>query len=430
LEAQVKQTCRLICQLHNLLARVFPELATIVSDVAASWVLRLLARYPTPQRLARAKPSSWAGIPYLKAEKAAALQQAARQSVGTLGGEIAETLVRQTIRELLLSRSIEARLQRLLRQAFDVLPDGSHRLLTTIPGIGPATAAALVAKIVSIDRFATPAQLVSYFGVFPEENSSGYDRQGRPVPRGTMQMSRQGNDLVRRNLWMAAQTATLHNPAIRALHARQRARGKRGDVALGHGMRKLLHLVFAIWKSGRPFDPQYHPWERSGPSALARSEAAQQDNKKAAGHKEDKPPQSKVVTAASLKVEPGDGQVNAPCQPRPRLDYAALRSQVKIEQVLEHLGWRTHLKARGAQLRGPCPVHGGPQDRSRCFSVDAHKHLFRCFHPQCAVQGNVLDLWAAVHRLPLYEAAQHLAQTFSLTPIREEEPVSSPGHPR
>ena len=64
---------------------------------------------------------------------------------------------------------------------------------------------------------------------------------------------------------MAAQTATLHNPAIRALFRRQKARGKRGDVALGHCMRKLLHLVFAVWKTGRAFDPKHYPWE--GPVA-------------------------------------------------------------------------------------------------------------------------------------------------------------------
>jgi serine/threonine protein kinase len=55
----------------------------------------------------------------------------------------------------------------------------------TIPGIGTATAAALVAKAVDIDRFATPAQFVGYFGAFPEEDSSGVDKQGQPLPPGT-----------------------------------------------------------------------------------------------------------------------------------------------------------------------------------------------------------------------------------------------------
>jgi len=54
------------------------------------------------------------------------------------------------------------------------------------------------------------------------------------------------------------------------------------------------------------------------------------------------------------------------------------------------------------------------------------RDVFGCFCPECAAKGNVLDLWAAVHGLPLAEAAKHLAQTFGLdlpNGIREEEPV-------
>ena len=118
-----------------------------------------------------------------------------------------------------------------------------------------------------IDRFATPDQLVGYFGVFPEENSSGVDKQGNPLPPGTMRMSRKGNDLVRGYLWNAARVAIRHNPAVRALYRRLKAKGKRGDVALGHCMRKLLHLVFAVWKTNRPFDEKHYPWENPADTA-------------------------------------------------------------------------------------------------------------------------------------------------------------------
>ena len=43
--------------------------------------------------------------------------------------------------------------------------------------------------------------------------------------------------------------------------------------------------------------------------------------------------------------------------------------------------------------------------------------------PLCFSHGNVLDLWAAVHHLTLYDAALHLAETFRLPRNREEEPV-------
>ncbi len=55
------------------------------------------------------------------------------------------------------------------------------------------------------------------------------------------------------------------------------------------------------------------------------------------------------------------------------------------------------------------------------FSANLGKHIFQCFHADCRAQGNVLDLWAAVHKLPLYEAALHLAETFGFPRNRTEK---------
>src|SRR5262249_55996178 len=120
------------------------------------------------------------------------------------------------------------------------------------------------AKVGECDGFGGPAKLVNYFGAFPEENSSGVDKQGHPLPPGTPHMSRKGNDLVRGYLWNATRAAIRHNPAIRALYHRLRSKGTRGDVAIGHSMRKLLHLVFALRKTDRPFDPNHCPWAAPG----------------------------------------------------------------------------------------------------------------------------------------------------------------------
>ena len=48
-------------------------------------------------------------------------------------------------------------------------------------------------------------------------------------------------------MFNAAKSAIQHNPAVRDLYARLRTKGRRGDVALGHCMRKLLHQVFGVW---------------------------------------------------------------------------------------------------------------------------------------------------------------------------------------
>jgi DNA primase len=105
------------------------------------------------------------------------------------------------------------------------------------------------------------------------------------------------------------------------------------------------------------------------------------------------------------------------------VDFAFLRAQVTMEQVLRQLGVFAGLRGRGLQLRGPCPVHGQAGAKEQTFSVHLGKGLFQCFQAECGAHGNALDLWAAVQGLPLYEAALHLADTFGLRRNREEEPV-------
>jgi hypothetical protein len=144
----------------------------------------------------------------------------------------------------------------------------------------------------------------------------------------------------------------------------------------------------------------------------------------AAGHRRDNP-QSKVVTAATASVAP----LWAPVKPdgsAGSIDYAFLREQITLEQVLSRLGYLERLSGRGAQRYGPCPFHTAKRE-NRSFSVNLKKHVFRCCHPTCHVQGNALDLWALAHHLPLYEAALHLAETFHLQIQRAEkrQPVTS-----
>jgi transposase len=453
LQAQSKQATQAVNRLHLHLARVFPELANVTNNFAAAWVLELLAKYPSAAKIAQARLASLEKIPYLSPTKAQAVHQAAGQSVGSLRGPVAEGLVGELVAEVRHSQAAESRLRQLLTKSYAALPAGRHTHLTSIPCIGAQTAAILVAKIIDIDRFATPEALVGYFGIFPEEHSSGVDKQGRPLPPGTMVMSPRGNDLVRASLWMAALSGIRSNPALRALYRRLKAKGKRGDVAMGHCMRKLLHLVYAVWQTGQPFNAKHYPWLQEDDTPASETTASETaatpvaseappattptttSNEKAVGHKRDQVPEKQVVTTASSSVKPVLTPVNPPSSSsaRPKVDFAFLRQQVTMEQVLQHLGILGLFRGKAQQRRGPCPIHAEapvtmPIKKYTC-SVQLGKNLFHCFKADCAAQGNVLDLWAAVHRLPLYEAALHLAATFQLPRNREEAPVSAAQRP-
>ena len=117
-------------------------------------------------------------------------------------------------------------------------------LLTSVPGIGPITARTLIAELPelgSIDR----RRLAALVGVAPVNRNSGAMRGHRAIAGGRAD--------VRRVLFMAAVTAIRWNPPIRDLYLRLRARGRPAKAALVAAMRKLLTILNAILRDGKPW---------------------------------------------------------------------------------------------------------------------------------------------------------------------------------
>lgn len=97
----------------------------------------------------------------------------------------------------------------------------------------------------------------------------------------------------------------------------------------------------------------------------------------------------------------------------PAIDYHELRKLISIEQVLE-LAAFVASDHSGSQVRGPCPVHCGSSSKSRSFSANYAKNTFQCF--KCGAMGNQLDLWMAVTKLPVHEAALDLCARLGIDP--------------
>lgn len=121
-------------------------------------------------------------------------------------------------------------------------------LLTSIPGIGKLTAARLLAEIADIRSFRNAKQLAAYAGLTPSHHESGSSIRKRP------RLSKVGNGNLRRYLYMPALAAYRYNPVIADLRQRLLERGKNKMLIVGAAMRKLLHIVYGVLKSGRPFD--------------------------------------------------------------------------------------------------------------------------------------------------------------------------------
>jgi len=187
-------------------------------------------------------------------------------------------------------------------------------------------------------------------------------------------------------------------------------------------MKKLLHQVFGIWTSGKPYDAAR---DCQGTCGSPKSQKMVAEKTEAEGRKTGNTPVRKTVTSTSADIVPAKQQVVKRTTPSSdangSIDFAYVRSQITMERVLRHLGYFDRLRGSRSQCRGPCPVHGTKRARGRTFSVHLGKDVFQCFHPPCGAAGNVLDLWCAIHHLTPYEGARHLAETLDLELTRNTE---------
>ncbi len=184
-----------------------------------------------------------------------ALQQMHAQEANRLQTGIPQADVQASIAAVLahLDEQI-AHVRRLIHAHIDQYPGLRERrdLLTSIPGIGEATAALLLAELFD-KRYASARQAAAFAGLVPRLIESG-------TLRGRTRLSKLGPGRLRKALYFPAVTAVRWNPTLKAVSARLAAAGKPKMVIIGAVMRKLIHLAFGVLKSRRPYDPTLaHP---------------------------------------------------------------------------------------------------------------------------------------------------------------------------
>jgi transposase len=240
-------------QLHRAVDLGFPEFTRHVQTLDSALALCILSELPTAAVYERITPTWLARLKYDGRHKvgrplAEALCQAAKVSVGRHHGPAYQTQVRFACQDI---GTLKQRLRELegdIEQTLDRHEVG--KLLVTIDGIGPQTAARIVATVGDPARFDSAAALAAYVGVVP-----GLKHSGKHTPMRAP-LSPIGHAALRSALWMPVLGAVRRNPWLRAFYARLRAAGKLPKVALIAAMRKLLHAVYSVAKHRRPFVPK------------------------------------------------------------------------------------------------------------------------------------------------------------------------------
>lgn len=239
-------------QLHRLVDLGFPEFRRHVRTLDSQLATAILREYPTAhaflglpwKRLAKMK---YDGQRQVGEEVAKGLVEAAKTSVGAHHGHAYRLQVQHACEDLEILRRRIRKLDGDIEGKLTEHEVGS--LLTTIDGIGPGTAARLVAELGDPADYRDAGALAAYVGVVP-----GLKQSGKRAP-SRAGLTPVGNARLRKALWMPTLTAVRRNPWLRAYHDRLRSRGKLPKVALIASMRKLLVAVHSVARTRKPFVP-------------------------------------------------------------------------------------------------------------------------------------------------------------------------------
>jgi len=237
-------------QLHRLVDLGFPEFTRHVRGLDSMLATCLLAEYPTAHAFARATPRRLArlrcdGRHFVGTELAQSLVDAAKRSVGQHHGPAYKLQARHICQDLDTWRKRLAEIEHDIEDLLDTHIQG--RLITGIEGIGPQTAARIIAAAGDPSHFKSAGAFAAFVGVVPGLRQSGKQTSTR-AGIGPL-----GNASLRRALWMPVLSAVKRNAWLRAFYLRLREAGKPAKLALIAAMRKLLHAVYSVAKHRRPF---------------------------------------------------------------------------------------------------------------------------------------------------------------------------------
>jgi transposase len=128
----------------------------------------------------------------------------------------------------------------------------------SLSGVGTITAATVVSEANGFALFKNKAQLVSYAGFDVVENTSGTSIQS------PTRISKRGNSHIRKALYFPAIVAVQHDPAMKAVFQRVFDRTKIKMKAYVAVQRKLLVLIYTLYKNNQAFDPNFKSTKNPG----------------------------------------------------------------------------------------------------------------------------------------------------------------------
>ena len=247
---KVQERAKLKQAVARLINILFPELEKLVPTLHMASVYALLKEYPGAQQVATAHLTSLKNLltevskgRYNK-DKALEIRDAARNSIGS----------RMPAKSLELCHTIQ--LISALDQEIDEIESAIEEMMnsiqspiTTIPGIGLRMGSMILAEVGDFSNFDSPDKILAYAGLSPSTYESG-----KLSLAGTYShMEKRGSRYLRYAIFNATKFVCKWDSTFAAYLAKKRAEGKHYNVAISHAAKKLVRVIYALQKTGKPY---------------------------------------------------------------------------------------------------------------------------------------------------------------------------------
>ena len=134
--------------------------------------------------------------------------------------------------------------------------------LTSIPGVSFISAATVVGETLGFESIVNGKQLASYAGYDVVLRESGNFK-------GKTRISKKGNSHIRAVLHMPSMTCVRCNPTLKQFYNRLKPNKAKPLVALVAVQRKLLILMYTLWKNEENYDAEFEIKKQQKHEALA-----------------------------------------------------------------------------------------------------------------------------------------------------------------
>ena len=245
---KVQERAQLKQSVSRLVTILFPELEKLVSTLHIASVYALLSELPSAGKIASChlthltKLLENASKGRYSKEKAIEIREAAKVSIGS--NMPAKSL--ELKHTLHLISELDSEISEIESEIKGIMDQISSPILT-IPGIGYRMGAMILAEIGDFSRFDSPDKILAYAGASPSTYQSGQ------LESSYSHMEKRGSRYLRFALINAAKYVCHWDETFGAYLQKKISEGKHYNVAITHATKKLVRLIYAMEKSGKPY---------------------------------------------------------------------------------------------------------------------------------------------------------------------------------